>query len=53
MSDNDHESRNRRLYLGDMIEFSDAVFFLLAQLRDPRSTTIGVVTQWRNELRRE
>ena len=25
MSDNDHESRNWRLYIGDMIEFSEAV----------------------------
>ena len=25
MSDNDHESRNWRLYVGDMIEFSEAV----------------------------
>ena len=25
MSDNDHENRNWRLYIGDMIEFSEAV----------------------------
>ena len=25
MSDNDHESRNWRLYIGDMIDFSEAV----------------------------
>lgn len=34
MSDNDRESRNWRLCIGDMIESSGAVLLLLAQLRD-------------------